>query len=497
MEKKINKKNDRLLIALLALLTFFTRFVNLLKIPIFTDEAIYIRWAQIGLADRAQWFISLTDGKQPLLTWLMYPFLSLKIDPLFAGRIVLVFAGSLSSIAIYLIGKNLFGKRTGILSFVIYLISPFTMVYDRLALMDSLIACCILWSLYLQIVFIKKLDWKSAILTGIAAGIGLLTKTNAMFALYLLPLHILFFLGKKKDFIRKVKVWLPMVLLIFFIGQAMYNSLRISPWFYIVKLKNYSFILTFKEFISSPFRLFWPNLNGLWGWLLGYVTLPVLVLIILGLIFGLLNKRREILFLFVWFIFPFVSLAFFGRVIFPRFILFMTVPLFVIAGFALNYFFGRIRNNFIPFIISAVFLTYPFYQSLVLIVNPVYANIPTTDRNQLFDDWPSGYGVKEVVSFLENKSKTEKVVIGTEGTFGLFPAVFEIYLQNNPNVEIHGFWPVNEVPPLLIEKAKTTPTYLVFKDTQKVPTAWPLKLISKQRRGIGNTYLLFYQVIPE
>ena len=130
-------------------------------------------------------------------------------------------------------------------------------------------------------------------------------------------------------------------------------------------------------------------------------------------------------------------------------------------------------------------------------VDPVYASIPQTDRNQFFDDWPSGYGVTEVISFLESKAKSEKVVIGTEGTFGLFPAVFEIYLQNNPNVEIHGFWPVSEVPPLLIEKAKTTSTYLVFKDTQKVPDTWSLKLVSKYRRGIGNTYLLFYQVIPK
>ena len=81
---------DFLLVFILALLTFISRIFNLLKVPIFTDEAIYIRWAQIGLADPAHRYISLTDGKQPLFTWLMYPFLMIFNDPLYAGRFVSV-----------------------------------------------------------------------------------------------------------------------------------------------------------------------------------------------------------------------------------------------------------------------------------------------------------------------------------------------------------------------------------------------------------------------
>src|SRR3989344_1389903 len=107
---------DILLIIILSVLTFITRVINLLKTPIFTDEAIYIRWAQIGLADPAHRYISLTDGKQPLLTWLMYPFLLLFKDPLFAGRIVSVLASVGSVIGIYLVARKLFGKKTAVFS---------------------------------------------------------------------------------------------------------------------------------------------------------------------------------------------------------------------------------------------------------------------------------------------------------------------------------------------------------------------------------------------
>ena len=85
-------------------------------------------------------------------------------------------------------------------------------------------------------------------------------------------------------------------------------------------------------------------------------------------------------------------------------------------------------------------------------------------------------------------------MIGTEGTFGLNPAVYEIYLGLNPNVKIYGFWPVNEVPKILIESADQFPTYLIMKERQIVPDSWPLTLIRKIQRGKGDTFLLFYQV---
>ena len=65
-----------------------TRLTKLTLIPIFTDEAIYLRWAQIALGDPRWRFISLIDGKQPLLIWLFLPFVKYISDPLVAGRIV-------------------------------------------------------------------------------------------------------------------------------------------------------------------------------------------------------------------------------------------------------------------------------------------------------------------------------------------------------------------------------------------------------------------------
>ncbi|OGG02334.1 hypothetical protein A2W14_03935 [Candidatus Gottesmanbacteria bacterium RBG_16_37_8] len=189
---------DVLLISIFAVSAFISRIYNLLAVPIFTDEAIYIRWAQIGLADPAHRYISLTDGKQPLLTWLMYPFLTIFSDPLFAGRFVSVLSSVLAVIGIYLLAKTLFNRSTAVFASLIYLICPFTVVYDRLALMDSLLAAIGVWSLYLEVLLIKHLRLDIALLLGLTVGLGLLTKSSALFFLLLLPASLLLFEYKGK-----------------------------------------------------------------------------------------------------------------------------------------------------------------------------------------------------------------------------------------------------------------------------------------------------------
>lgn len=478
------------------MLTFLTRIGNLLSIPIFTDEAIYIRWAQIGLADPAHRFIALTDGKQPLLTWFMYPLLPIFSDPLVSGRMVSVIAASFACIGMYFVGKVLFGRTVGILSALFYLLSPFTLVYDRLALMDSLLGMFGIWSIFLSIFLAKKLRLDVALLLGIVSGFGALTKSSAFFFIFNLPLAYLLFPKHTSNRGKGILKFIGLSLISILIVQLMYNLLRLSPWFYLIRQKNYSFVLTISEFLQNPFSLFVSNLHGLIPWIFGYLTIPISILIFLGIVIGFYKRDKALLYLFFWFFIPFVFLAAFGKVIFPRFLLFMSYPLLIIGA---NEFFSILeilkKKKIVRILFFSLIIVYPLIDSFLLITDPVKADIPKNDRNQLMDDWPSGYGVREVVSFLDQQSKYGKVVIGTEGTFGLFPAVFEIYLKSNPNIEIYGYWPVSEVPAELLLKAQSYPTYLVFKEKQKIPESWPLKLLAKYRRGGGDTYLLFYQVV--
>ena len=102
------------LLVLLILIFLATRLVQLTLIPIFTDEAIYLLWAQIALSDPRWRFISLIDGKQPLLIWLMLPMVKYVADPLVAGRLVSIICGLVAMTGFSVFSYYLTKSRTGL-----------------------------------------------------------------------------------------------------------------------------------------------------------------------------------------------------------------------------------------------------------------------------------------------------------------------------------------------------------------------------------------------
>ena len=108
-----------------------TRLYHLVTLPVFTDEAIYIRWSQIASNDAAWRFISLTDGKQPMFVWIAMVLLKVIDDPLFAGRFVSVIAGFFSVIGMFFLGREVFkNTKIGLLASLLYVLYPFALVYD-------------------------------------------------------------------------------------------------------------------------------------------------------------------------------------------------------------------------------------------------------------------------------------------------------------------------------------------------------------------------------
>src|SRR5476649_1760995 len=105
-------KSEIVLSAVIGLFYFLLRLIFLNKLPIFTDEAIYLRWAQIALHDSSWRFISLTDGKQPMFVWFAMIFIKFIHDPLLAGRLVSVTAGFFTLIGLYFLSYELFNNKT-------------------------------------------------------------------------------------------------------------------------------------------------------------------------------------------------------------------------------------------------------------------------------------------------------------------------------------------------------------------------------------------------
>lgn len=486
-------------------LYFLTRLYHILSLPIFTDEAIYTRWSQIASLDANWRFISLTDGKQPLFVWLSMIIIRFVQDPLLAGRLVSVGAGLITLIGLFLIGETLFrSKKIGFIASFLYILSPFALVYDKLSLYDSLVGALSIWSLYFEILLIRKKRLDIALILGMVLGLGVLTKSSGFFSIYLLPVSLLLFNWRGSNKASKFIKWVGLAVVAAVFAYVYYSLLRLSPFFHIINEKNATFVIPFSEWIRDPFFNFTSNMRGLLDWLMRYLTIPVVLLAALSFLIGKKSYICEKIFLFSWFFLPFTALGIFGRTLYPRFIFFMILPLLVLGAYSLHFIMEKARSQLLKIAIVLVFISSMMWADFFIFTDFAHAPIPRSDLEQLIRGWPAGGGIRESVAFFTEQSRNQKIFVGTEGTFGLMPYSYEIYLKDNKNIKIVGYWPIKDaIPQELLESAKKMPTYVVFyqpcaqcKALGGAPASWPLRQVLTVRKGIGESSLSVYQVIP-
>jgi 4-amino-4-deoxy-L-arabinose transferase-like glycosyltransferase len=481
-------------------LYFATRLYNIMSLPIFTDEAIYTRWAQIARFDPNWRFISLTDGKQPLFVWFDMIVMRFVNDPLLAGRLVSVFAGFATMVGLYFLGKTLFNKKVGVLASLLYIFYPFALVYDRMALYDSLVATLFVWGVIFEILLVRYRRLDIALILGFILGGAVLNKTSGFLLIYLFPLSLFLFNFKDKKWKFNLVKWASLAFLSTALAYGFYSVLRLSPFVHIIEEKNTIFVYTFSQWLSHPFNFVQGNMIGLLDWTVSYLTISG-VLLVLASFFIFRKNLKEKLFLFAFFIVPLLGLALFGRVLYPRFILFMTMPLLILVAFSLDNILMKLRTNKAKAFGILVALLFFLRADFFILTDFKNAPIPYSDLEQYINNWPAGGGVKEIIGILEREAKDKKIYVASLGTFGSLPTYsVEIYLGDNKNIGKEGIYPVpKEIPQGLLEKSKEMPTFLFFSNQQGFEEpikTWPLKLLVEYEKGIGKSYSRLYRISP-
>lgn len=483
---------------ILPVVYFFTRLVNLKIIPIFTDEAIYSFWAQVALHDPANRFISLEDGKQPLFIWIAAIFQKFISDPLVATRLVSVLAGLGSLIGIYMVSDLLFrNKKIALLSGILYIILPFTLLYDRMAIFDSLTTMLGIYAVFFSIKMAQDPKLDLALLNGFAIGLGLITKSEALFFLYLLPFSLLLFNYSKKLLKVKVIHWVIYTIVTVILAQIIYNALRLSELFYIIARKNLEFIRPLSEVIKTPFYSFNSNFHAIVGWVFTYSGPVFFFAFIIGALYGVYQKNRLVLYLLILVFAPFTAEVIFNKVLYARFTLFYFPYIIIVVSYAFVTAYENLKKyrNYIA-IIFMIGTLMSLHTSFLLLTNPPRANIPENDKNQYMNDWPAGYGVSQIIDLLKQQSAKNDVYVGTEGTFGLYPYALMVYFYAKPNIHIYSYWPVSagNLPQQIIDFSKNHQTYFIYNFTQVPITDKHAQLIASFQKGTGNSYMRLYKV---
>lgn len=499
-------KNKALyLLSVLVVVVFFvTRLINLTVIPIFTDEAIYLRWSQIMAYDASLRYLPLVDGKQPLYMWLVSIAMRLlpNSDVLFTGRLVAIFGGFFAMLGLFFSTKWLFGqKRLGLVAMILYLVSPFSFMYDRLAMADSLLAAFAVWGFGLSVILIRRVNLETALLLGGSVGLGLLTKTPAIFSLISLPFFLVLFDWTKKSLFHRLLKLAFLSGIVLFLSQAIYSILRLFPLFHMISQKNSEFVVTLSQFSQTPLHWFLGNLPTLIRWETSYLTLPIVILILFGVVVAALERKREVLVVIGCFLLHFVAMATFNKVIYPRYLLTFTPVLFLVAAYGLERFWHMSQiSKRLKIIAIIVTLMVPAFVIFRIITSPLQAPIAEADNYQYLNSWSAGHGVVETRNFLTNQSqKNKEVILLTEGTFGLMPYSLDLYQRDYPNVRIKSVWPLPESVPLDIKAnlAIGTPVYVLIYQRNSLPLDWNLKLVYSYQQGTSNDSLRVYQLLAK
>lgn len=488
-------RSDRVVLVLIAFVYFLTRLYHLTLLPIFTDESIYIYWAKYIVDTQSHWFIALTDGKPPPLTWIIGVLLSIFPQDwyLVAGRLPSVVFGFISVLGSYTLAKLLFSSRKAALFSAFFLIfSPFMLIYDRLALYDAQLTAMLVWSVYFCVKTAKTLSLKYAVLWGVFLGFAFLSKPPAILYLLITPICFLLLLSFEtvKAEWKKITGFLFLVTII---AEGMNNLQRISGAYQASLIKNQQFQQPISELLTHPFELFWGNMIVFTGWLLAYYT-PLVFFGILGafaIAFWL--KKREGLVLFLLWIGPILVFAIAGRQIFPRYLLFVTPYAFIALSFVLSCLWDKKRlGKICAAVLLVVLLFLPARFSYLLLTNPTKAPMPTADFNQLVAEHPSGYGLDHVFAFIRSESKKGKLTVVTQGTFGLYPYAFYLEFWGDPNVRILPKWPLDRFDEEMFAARKQGVVIVVLKDHKDISSELQeLVLIEKIEKPKSVKYPIF------
>jgi 4-amino-4-deoxy-L-arabinose transferase-like glycosyltransferase len=478
-------KNKWILVVIVSLLSFVIFFLlrvpNLNIIPVFVDEAIYIRWSQVMRSEPSLRFLPMSDGKQPLFMWATIPFFKVFSDPVIAARSLSLAAGFGSMVGIVFLSTVLFSNPViSALSALIYAVLPFSVFFDRMALADSMLAMFGVWSLALGILFAKtqKLDY--AMFLGFVLGGALLTKSPAIMFYGWLFVAIIFFFRAKEDLWKSLAGLFLGLFFTIAISQAIYSVLRLGPNFQMLGSRNQDYLYTFKEVLSHPLSPFVGNIKSTANWLWLLLTPSALVLYCLAW----LNKkdRRQIIFLTLVSLLPLISQASIAKVYTSRYILFATYPL--VPLFGLGLFWLITRRGFLLRLSSVVLVLIPTIISVFYIAKPEQAPMSYDMRSGYLEEWTAGTGQKETSEYLVELAKQgKKIVVFTEGFFGTLPDGIQIYTQGYPDITVVGStYYVTTLPEGL---TNTSPENLGF------------FIVNKSRNHLGQADLSKLELIKE
>ncbi len=458
------------------------RLPRLLELPIFSDEAIYLRYAQlIARHPFENAFVSLVDPKPPLHPWLLAMIFSLTTDPLLAGRLLSVLVGATTLLALLPLCQELErlaerrGNRLWRIALLLFAVCPFLGFYQRMALAEPLLVLEVVVVAWLALRMARRssdrpfpaLLRRDAAPLGVVLGLAFLTKQNTSYLMALLPA---FAAGAAGVFASRTRarrwvagfavsiaigvlLWSPVLFVdhgpglrdrVFFRSQhAQLGSLRLH-----LSLARdallYVFLPVQVAAARAPDHLagLGPPADGGWFWL--YLTPVVELAAVAGFVWMAMRRSvRPFVFLSGWTLSMLLPL-FAARYALARYALAAVPPMLLSAAWLLTELgerlagtFGIRRSATLPVALVAVTLAWPLVSTALSLSDWRRQLLVRSDRWQYVSGWPAGEATRQALAHLKSLSRGHRpIVVITNHLAGVPTDAVWVYLEGVPGVSV-------------------------------------------------------------
>jgi Dolichyl-phosphate-mannose-protein mannosyltransferase len=380
--------------AALVALYLFARLRGLSLLPIFLDETLHVRWALLIAQGDKPWDATWKWGRA-LTIWLGAIVSPWAEDLLRANRLVSVAIGLGTLLATVAIARRLYGDGTALAAGLFYVLCPFTLFYDRLALTEAGLSALAALALLFGILAADSGRPLHAVLAGLAIGLAVFVKAIGVLVLPV-PLVAVLVLGRLAE--RRKALALVYAVGVPPLAWALHRFLATENAQYMAQL----FTAGGGGLAARLPASLAEGASWLWIWW----TPPLALLGLAGAALALARRDRKGILLALLSVYPLVAFSAVLTWREPRYLLPGTVPLLVLAAATFERLLAwcservpLLRGRDARAVLRALAVVATLLPALRLDqafwTDPSRAALPARDRFQYVLGWPSGYGVRD------------------------------------------------------------------------------------------------------
>ena len=446
------------LITTAILLFFILRIGLMISLPIFNDESIYLHWGRIFTHHvNEAFFATELDGKPPGTAIFFGILTILPFDPLLTVRFVNILLSLVSAGLLFSLFKKFVSVRFAPLFLFLVATNPFLVLFDTLALQEPSITFLSTLLLAFSISLIQKPTLIAGLAIGAVGALGLWVKPNMQ--IFFPGVFIALFLTVKAhrgQIPKIIPTFLGMVAAFLFL----FLPLRLHPLWQMIEKKTSERAFSFIELFLLPFDIWIDHIKSAIAWCVGYGTLPVFLLSIAGII--LCMKKEKYRFLILWTLLPIVITILTGRMLTARYIVY-TIPVALMFSTIAIMKLPKYRTA-----VASIAVAFSLITSLVLSFSPLsfyrfLAISPQTqnDFKQYVSGWPSGYGVKDAMQFLDEEEwrSSTPIILTVRLDSGNPEDAVYLYGERITNAIV---LPENDIPHILIQMKPMNVIYPMY-----------------------------------